>query len=140
MAPPGLTERDIKEILEVASEKNKQFGITGCLIYHNDFFLQFLEGEESDVMNLIENIKLDSRNEFLTILATDTTPFRIFKEWSMAYYHPPHRKEMTEEEEKVRQDLLMLADTSKKPNFTLKVFWYNVKQILLSEGYFKDID
>lgn len=138
IAKPGLTEKDIKDIMEVSSRNNAELGITGCLLYHKDFFLQILEGEENKVLDLFDKIKYDDRNDQVTLLSTDHTDSRIFKEWAMAYYHIPDKKELNPEEQKVRQDLIDLSDSSQKPNFTLKVFWYNVKQLLLSEGYYQN--
>ena len=137
VAKPDITTKDVKDIMEIALKKNKELDITGCLIYHNKFFLQILEGEKEVVEELFEKIKLDDRNDQITLLSTDESEFRIFKEWAMAYYQFPDETGLSSEEEKVKTELLQISDTSKKPNFTLRVFWYNVKQILLSEGYYR---
>ena len=138
IATPGLTEQDIKDIMDVSTKNNAELGITGCLMYYKNFFLQILEGEEETVLDLYEKIRHDHRNDQVTLLSTDTSDSPIFKEWAMAYYHVPNGDNLSDDELKVKQDLIELSDTSKKPNFTLKVFWYNVKQLLLSEGYFKN--
>ena len=138
IARPDLNEQDIRDIMEVSMKNNAELNITGCLIYHNNFFLQILEGEKEVVLELFDRIKLDDRNDQVTLLSTDDSKSRIFKEWAMAYYHIPQKKELSPEEKEVKSELLQLSDTSKKPNFTLKVFWYNVRQILLSEGYYRN--
>ena len=137
VAKPDITIEDVRNIMEVANKKNKELGITGCLIYHNKFFLQILEGEKEIVQEIFDTIKLDDRNDQVTLLSTDQSENRLFKEWAMAFYQVPDQVVLSPEEEKVRQELIEISDTSKKPNFTLKVFWYNVKQILLSEGYYR---
>ena len=108
------------------------------MIYHNNFFLQILEGEEETVMEMFERIKMDDRNHQVTLLSTDKSELRIFKEWQMAYYSLPEESDLTQQEQQVKSDLVEISDTTKKPNFTLKVFWYNVRQILLSEGYYRN--
>ena len=138
VAKPDITSEDVRNIMEVSSKNNAQLGITGCLIYHNKFFLQILEGDKEVVLELFDKIKLDERNDQITLLSTDESQDRIFKEWSMAYYQIPDQAELNSETEKVKQDLLEISNTSKKHNFTLKVFWYNVRQILLSEGYYRN--
>ncbi len=138
VAKPGLTADDLSAIMESSSRNNKELRLTGCLIYHNKFFLQILEGKEEVVMEMFERIKLDDRNHQVTLLSTDESQDRIFKEWEMAYYSLPDGTELSSEEEEIKKDLVQLSDTSKKPNFTLKVFWYNVRQILLSEGYYRN--
>lgn len=138
VARPDLTEQDIKDIMEIAIKNNAELGITGCLIYHKNFFLQILEGNKKDVMELLDRIKLDDRNDQVTLLSTDEAQVRIFKEWSMAYYHIPQKNELSADEQQVKSELLQLSGRSKKPNFTVKVFWYNVRQLLLSEGYYRN--
>ena len=138
VAKPDITLKDVQDIMEVSSKNNAELGITGCLIYHNKFFLQILEGEKEAVLELFDKIKLDERNDQITLLSTDESQDRIFKEWSMAYYQIPNEAELNPETEKVKQDLLEISNTSTKQNFTLKVFWYNVRQILLSEGYYRN--
>ena len=138
VASPGLTAKDLRNIMASSSKNNKELGLTGCLIYHNKFFLQILEGKKDAVLNMFERIKLDDRNHQVTLLSTDESQFRIFKEWEMAYYSLPDGTTLSPEEQKIKRDLVELSDTTKKPNFTLKVFWYNVRQILLSEGYYRN--
>ncbi len=138
VARPGLTSQDIRDIMASSSKNNKELGLTGCLIYHNKFFLQVLEGNKDTVMEMFERIKLDDRNHQVTLLSTDESEVRIFKEWEMAYYSLPDGTALSLEEEQIKKDLVVLSDSTKKPNFTLKVFWYNVKQILLSEGYYRN--
>ena len=138
VAKPDITLKDVEEIMDISSKNNAELGITGCLIYHNKFFLQILEGEKDTVLSLFDKIKLDERNDQVTLLSTDESELRIFKEWSMAYYQIPDQTELQPEAEKIRQELIEISDTSKKHNFTQKVFWYNVRQILLSEGYYRN--
>ncbi len=138
VAKPDLSAQDIRDIMEVSIKNNAELGITGCLMYNNGFFLQILEGDEKKVRDLFETISLDDRNDQVTMLSTDESQFRIFKEWAMAYYHFPPYKDLTPEQKKLKENLISLSDTSKKPNFTLKVFWYNVRQLLLSEGYYRN--
>ena len=138
IATPGITGNDIKDIMDVSTKNNAELGITGCLMFYKSFFLQILEGEEEVVLDLYDKIKNDRRNDQVTLLSTDNSKFRIFKEWSMAYYHVPNGNHLSADEQKVKQDLIELSDISKKPNFTLKVFWYNVRQLLLSEGYYRN--
>ena len=137
LASREMTGDDLKAIMSIATENNRKLGITGCLIYHNNFFLQILEGDKATVLDLFNIIKVDVRNEQVTLLSTDESKDRIFKDWAMGFYHLPEKKVLAKEEEAIKNDLLKISDVSQKPNFTLKVFWYNVRQILLSEGYFR---
>ena len=137
IATRKITKADLKSIMTSATKNNKTRGITGCLIYHNNFFLQILEGEREVVLELFNTIKHDDRNEQVILLSSDESEDRLFTEWAMAYYHVQDQKELSLEEENIKNNLIELSDSSAKPNFTLRVFWYNVRQILLSEGYYR---
>jgi len=139
VAKPDLSMAEIEDIIAEANQFNAPNHITGCLIYNSGFFLQILEGEKQQVMTLINKIRMDDRNDHLTILAEGQTNFRTFKEWAMAFYHNPVNTQLSKEELKVKEYLKMLSIDSKKPNFPIKIFWYNVKNLLSAEGYYKHI-
>ena len=137
VAKPEITITDIEEIITQAKQYNTAHDITGCLIYNKGYFLQILEGEKQLVMNLINSIKLDDRHDHFTILSEGQTNTRTFKEWAMAYYHNPLNAQLNNEVQEIKESLLELSSSSKKPNFALKVFWYNVKNLLTEKGYYK---
>jgi len=137
VAKPGLSIIEIEEIITQAKQYNSTHDITGCLIYNNGYFLQILEGEKQLVMILINKIKLDDRHDHFTILSEGETNLRTFKEWAMAYYHDPLNAQLNSEVQEIKAALLEFSNSSKKPNFALKVFWYNVKNLLSEKGYYK---
>ncbi len=137
VASRGISVKDIENIIAEAKQFNTANNITGCLIYNNGYFLQILEGDKEIVMTLLNKIRLDDRNDHLSILSEDQSNFRIFKDWAMAYYHNPKYTNLTSEEQEIKESLLLLSNSLKKPNFALKVFWYNVKKLLTEDGYYK---
>lgn len=137
VASPGISVTDIEDIISEAKQFNTAHDITGCLIYNNGYFLQILEGDKQLVMILINKIKLDDRHDHFAILSEGQTKFRTFKDWAMAYYHNPLNAELNREVQEIKDSLLELSSSSKKPNFALKVFWYNVKNLLTEKGYYK---
>lgn len=137
VAKPGLSIAEIEEIIAEAKQFNTVHNITGCLIYNSGYFLQILEGEKPLVMILINKIKLDDRHDHFTILSEGETKLRTFKDWAMAYYHDPLNAELNSEVQEIKESLIELSSSSKKPSFALKVFWYNVKNLLSEKGYFK---
>ena len=50
-ASPDLSTNDILNILENSRDFNSKNEITGCLLYHNNEFVQLIEGEEEAVKN-----------------------------------------------------------------------------------------
>lgn len=137
VAKPELSITEIEEIITQAKQFNTAHDITGCLIYNKGYFLQILEGEKQLVMNLVNSIKLDDRHDHFTILSEGETKLRTFKDWAMAYYHDPLNAELNSEVQEIKDSLVELSTSSKESNFALKVFWYNVKNLLTEKGYYK---
>ncbi|NNK75513.1 MAG: hypothetical protein HKP42_05545, partial [Maribacter sp.] len=60
---------------------------------------------------------------------------RIFQTWDMAYLKPSEKMQSDKANE-IKKTLLKLTDTKVDPDFTLKVFWYNVDSLLREEGFY----
>ena len=84
-AKTNTSEEDLKAILKTARSFNEKENITGCLLYHNQQFLQLLEGEFNILMELYERIKLDNRHEKIVLLHMRETDYRIYQDWTMAF-------------------------------------------------------
>ena len=57
-----INQNGLEDILVKSRKNNNEIGITGMLIYHNDTFLQVLEGDEEKVDTLMSKIKKDGRH------------------------------------------------------------------------------
>ena len=131
-----ITANNIYEIVIVAKEFNSSVDITGCIIFDNGYFVQILEGKKEHVEELYNKIKKDKRHTFPDILSKGWAPKRIFENWDMAYMN------LTDLTTGNKKDLVLKAQTelqniSTKINFTTKVFWYNIKELLSEDGYYK---
>jgi hypothetical protein len=84
-ASPDLTAKDILDILKISQENNLKHDITGCLLYFDKEFIQFLEGDEKPVKNLFSKIKEDSRHKEIILLLENDKIERVFKNWNMAF-------------------------------------------------------
>ncbi|MGJ8592935.1 MAG: BLUF domain-containing protein [Aquaticitalea sp.] len=121
----GLNLKDLENILETAVTTNATKQITGCLIYHDDSFVQILEGRKEDVLEVYENIKSDPRHHTLIILSQNEVKVRFFEDWNMAYYKPSH-----DYLQLFVDNLLMLSQLSEKSSTALTNFWDTVGTIL----------
>lgn len=70
-----------------AKEENVKHDITGILIYKNEQFLQFIEGPDENIDELIEKIKRDQRHFNVNILFEGSSKVRAFPKFSMALYN-----------------------------------------------------
>ena len=132
---PWINIVDINEILQVAREFNSSEGLTGCLIYSKNLFVQILEGNKETIEELYGRIKIDKRHYNVQLLLTEKVEKRIFSDWAMAYLNP---KEMTagEAANKARIDLERLAGNSPESELNLESFWQNIRKLLKGVGYY----
>lgn len=105
----GLQAADLNAIIETATERNQQLGVTGLLLSgHMEVipgapgeFVQWLEGPEEAVEGLYGKISDDDRHSEVEVLArgpldeilassrldVDLEGDRLFPDWSMALVH-----------------------------------------------------
>lgn len=84
-ATHDLTDQELKNILTVSRQNNKQLGVTGMLLYREGFFIQALEGEEAVVKQLYERISQDPRHHHVTTVVTYPIQERQFADWNMGF-------------------------------------------------------
>ena len=80
-----MTAEELKEILEVARDKNKELNVTGMLLYRDGFFIQALEGEEKVVDDLFNDIATDERHKNVLVVYKNHVTTRTFTDWSMGF-------------------------------------------------------
>lgn len=120
-----LHDVDLQNILDTAILNNAANDITGCLIYHNSCFVQILEGNESDLMQLFEKIKEDPRHKEVTLLWENDVDKRTFDNWNMAYYQLNN-----ETEKQFLSNLSLLSTLSEKSSLSLLTFWAAISKIV----------
>lgn len=86
IASPSLTRDGISGILEVSHKNNPKNGLTGCLLYHDDAFLQILEGDQEVIESLYSRIEQDQRHYNVKQVYSDKKEDRLFSNWSMAFF------------------------------------------------------
>ncbi len=79
----GLSREDVEGILSSSAQNNPSRGITGLLIYNGRNFLQLLEGEQAELVNLMTRIGKDSRHSGVSILFSGVIDQRTCPYWSM---------------------------------------------------------
>lgn len=80
---PSLSRDDVNSILESSSRNNPAAGITGLLIYNGRNFLQFLEGEEAELVSLMVRITHDPRHTGISVLERLSGQKRACADWAM---------------------------------------------------------
>ncbi|MEH0759927.1 BLUF domain-containing protein [Vibrio sp. 16] len=81
----NLTQNDIEELLSISKKNNASVGVTGLLLFSQDYFLQCLEGSRSQVNAIYQHILNDRRHKKVILLEYTEVAEREFGEWSMGY-------------------------------------------------------
>jgi len=77
---------ELTELLHEAREGNARHGITGLLLYHNQSFMQVIEGEEQQVRHLYyHGIFHDDRHTAVHALIEEPIEARRFDGWVMGF-------------------------------------------------------
>ena len=104
--------QDVDDILAAAKRNNLQFCVTGVMFFHQNRFLQFLEGEESAVRSVLSRIEVDPRHTNIHYLLEESVEKRGFAEWSMECFQLP-------ESESLELDYLLEIRDAYKKNFAV---------------------
>jgi hypothetical protein len=80
-----MPDAELGNLLAKARAFNAAHQITGVLLYHDEQFVQVMEGEEATIRGLYEGICRDSRHRAVVKLADKPIEHRSFGDWSMAF-------------------------------------------------------
>ncbi len=130
VANPSFREDQIQEMLKKARQKNDRLGITGCLLYFNGQFIQYLEGNQIRVLELFDEIKKDKRHYDVELLSYGERDSREFKNWDMAY------EDLYGENDQIAYLKLQVNSYLEEPYMSLAhhpsslPFWQSVSQLI----------
>ncbi|WP_018694365.1 BLUF domain-containing protein [Algicola sagamiensis] len=77
--------QSIDDILSTARTNNKTHYLTGILCFNRNYFLQCIEGRNTDVNDLYHSIANDKRHHTLLLLDYSEIQERTFSSWEMGY-------------------------------------------------------
>lgn len=77
------TDLEIEKILASCKKNNPPLQITGVLLYSENKFIQYVEGESGDLMTLYDKIKKDPRHEKVVMISYSPIANKIFPSWHM---------------------------------------------------------
>ncbi len=81
--PVDFSFEQTEQILTASRRNNAKAGLTGALIYDNHTFLQWIEGEETEIRAVFERISSDHRHSDIKLLLVRKLDGRWFPDWSM---------------------------------------------------------
>lgn len=132
-ANPNFGMSEIQEMLKKAREHNQKEKITGCLLFFNNRFIQYLEGNKMKVLALYEKIKNDSRNYEVVLLAQEAIEERAFHNWDMAFEYLRNENSQLQYLKLLVGTFFEDGESSLAPNPTSRHFWRATKLLLESK-------
>ena len=78
-------DQQVAGILSQSRINNQRRNLVGALYYANGVFFQCLEGEESAIDRLLEQLQQDSRHTDLRVLSRVPILERAFQDWEMKF-------------------------------------------------------
>ena len=106
------------------------------MLFHNQEFLQILEGEKEVVQGLFERIKKDKRHTHVSLVSEGETPIRSFTGWSMAFQSICFNSMAQIKNVLSLEELENLVGVIDKPTTAKKMFAYLAKGIIDSNKRF----
>lgn len=85
LAAEPFDDDQLAALLTQSRNANARADITGMLLYRKGRFIQFLEGPEALVRDLLARISADPRHSSVRVMVDGHPPTRQFAEWTMGY-------------------------------------------------------
>jgi diguanylate cyclase (GGDEF)-like protein/PAS domain S-box-containing protein len=82
-ATQTLSREDLDLLSKSARSFNRAAGISGCLVHHDGYLLQMLEGKRDALFALLDKIKADPRHRDVRIVIEGPARRRVFVDWGM---------------------------------------------------------
>lgn len=133
-AYPAIGLHQIRDLLDRARDYNRANDITGCLLYHNNEFVQYLEGDEPLVAKLFDKIRTDRRHTDVVPLYSGHINGREFENWSMAYGKPTGPDHRPGHPGLLVSSYFGNAGTYKNADPATKKFWVAVRTLLAARA------
>jgi Sensors of blue-light using FAD len=82
-----FSRQQLDQLAAQSSADNALLRITGMLLYKDGSFMQILEGEQENVINLYAKITLDPRHSGVVTMLQGEVLKREFPRWSMGFQY-----------------------------------------------------
>lgn len=80
-----FSEGELQDLLINAREFNKKHNVTGCLLYHDGSFIQYIEGADDNLMKTYKRITDSSQHKGIIKVLDQFINVRSFPDWTMGY-------------------------------------------------------
>ncbi len=130
VASQDLGVEDIENILHEAEKRNSENNVTGCLLYHNQEFIQILEGEKERVQSIYGKIARDRRHTAAVVLAEGKKEKRAFESWNMAYQELSDTEARQLSQKLFVENFVTFSKLAEKETVPVMLFWDAARELL----------
>jgi hypothetical protein len=116
------TNHEIETLVKNSRTFNSANGVTGCLLYREGYFLQFLEGRKEIIDGLLMRICNDKRHKNMQVILKGMVKKRLFSDWSMGHWNMDTFEQKFEFEE-IREKSFNFKELSKDPQMCYAIFY-----------------
>ena len=88
-ATRACADTELEELLNRCRANNAKAGITGMLVYHDQSFLQMIEGPAGALNALFSRLRADTRHHKSVLLLRERIRERSFANWAMGFTRIP---------------------------------------------------
>jgi hypothetical protein len=81
-------EDRLSSIVDYSRWWNESVGITGALVFTEKHFVQFIEGSEVAIDDMLIKLRSDARHTNVVVIETAEISSRYFGQWDLAYSGP----------------------------------------------------
>lgn len=83
---PGVGTDVVAKITRVSRPNNLRDGITGLLVFDGESFIQWVEGPQAAIENLLDRLRADARHCEMEVLSLDNSSGPpLFGDWQLAF-------------------------------------------------------
>lgn len=83
-----FSKEQLESLQQQSMINNQRVHVTGLLCYFEAQFIQYLEGSEQIVQDLMGKIANDPRHDVVKIISLPSGDLRYFVDWDMRYFSP----------------------------------------------------
>lgn len=127
-AAEGLTNEEVEALANRANEKNKELGISGYLYFSGQRFIQYIEGDDQAIFDLMDDIREDERHTVLREVVIKNIDKRLFPDWHMRRL-TTHDFLDTNMEESIEHSITELSNTDSLADVAQKIMVSNLRMI-----------
>ena len=120
-----LSLDEIQHLLSRARERNREYGVTGVLLYIGGNFMQYVEGPAQGLDVIYRIIQEDELHSGIILVSREAIEERQFGDWSMAFQTREFEGYVGRPNEKNLIDMIqgMPADNPSTARIVLRSFW-----------------